>query len=107
AVGERPDTGAVHSGEIEYALGNLDGNPVYAWTADDRAVSRTLQDYVANFVAHGDPNGAGLPRWPAVASSHGGLLRQRIDVDTRTVVDHGAARQAFLRRYLATHRDPL
>lgn len=28
--------GAPHSTEIEYALGNLSGNPVYAWTADDR-----------------------------------------------------------------------
>ncbi|AND70955.1 hypothetical protein ATSB10_35010 [Dyella thiooxydans] len=106
-AGEQPDTGAVHSGEIEYALGNLDGNRVYAWTPADRAVSRTMQDYFANFIVHGDPNGAGLPQWPAVAPSHGGLLRQTIDVDTRTEVDRGAARQAFLRDFLASHRDPL
>lgn len=106
-AGEQPDSGAVHSGEIEYALGNLDGNHVYAWTPADRAVSRTMQDYFANFIAHGDPNGAGLPRWPAVAASHGGLLRQTIDVDTRTEVDRGAARQAFLREFLAVHPDPL
>ncbi len=107
AAGERPDSGAVHSGEIEYALGNLDGNRVYAWTPADRAVSRTMQGYFANFIAHGDPNGAGLPRWPAVGPSHGGLLRQTIDVDTRSEVDRGAARQAFLREYLAVHPDPL
>lgn len=107
AAGERPDTGAVHSGEIEYALGNLDGNRVYAWTPDDRAVSRTMQGYFANFITHGDPNGAGLPAWPATTPLHGGLLRQTIDVDTRTEVDRGAARQAFLREYLATHPDPL
>ncbi|WP_017460499.1 carboxylesterase/lipase family protein [Dyella ginsengisoli] len=106
-AGEQSDSGAVHSGEIEYALGNLDGNHVYAWTPADRAVSRTMQDYFANFIAHGDPNGAGLPRWPAVAASHGGLLRQTIDVDTRTEVDRGAARQAFLREFLAVHPDPL
>jgi len=107
AVGEQPDRGAVHSGEIEYALGNLDGNRVYAWTPADRAVSRTMQGYFANFIAHGDPNGAGLPEWPAVAPSHRGLLRQTIDVDTRTEVDRGAARQAFLREFLTLHPDPL
>lgn len=107
AAGERPDTGAVHSGEIEYALGNLDGNRVYAWTPADRDVSRTMQEYFANFIVRGDPNGAGLPAWPAVETSHGGLLRQTIDVETRSEVDRGTARQAFLRDYLSSHSDPL
>src|SRR5262245_13899895 len=31
--------GAVHSAEIEYALGNLATNTVYAWTPDDQKVS--------------------------------------------------------------------
>ncbi|MFK2904237.1 carboxylesterase family protein [Dyella ginsengisoli] len=105
--GEQPDAGAVHSGEIEYALGNLDGNAVYAWTPVDRAVSRTMQDYFAQFVRSGDPNQAGLPEWPPVRDSHGGITRQTIDADTRAEVDHGAARQAFLRDFLASHRSPL
>ena len=107
APGELPDSGAVHSGEIEYALGNLDGNAVFAWTPADRKVSRVMQAYFANFIAHGDPNSEGLPKWPAVAASQGGLLRQTIDVDTHTEVDHGAARQAFLQRFLSTHANPL
>ncbi|HEX5305819.1 MAG TPA: carboxylesterase family protein [Dyella sp.] len=107
APGEQPDTGAVHSGEIEYALGNLDGNAVYAWTPADRAVSRTMQDYFAQFVRRGDPNQAGLPAWPAVRESHGGITRQTIDVDTRSETDRGAARQAFLRDFLASHPSPL
>ncbi|MGN6381141.1 MAG: carboxylesterase/lipase family protein [Dyella sp.] len=107
APGEQPDTGAVHSGEIEYALGNLDGNRVYAWTPVDRAVSRTMQDYFAQFVRSGDPNQAGLPAWPAVRDEHGGITRQTIDADTRTEIDRGAARQAFLREFLAGHRSPL
>ena len=107
APGEQPDTGAVHSGEIEYALGNLDGNRVYAWTPVDRAVSRTLQDYFAQFVRSGDPNQAGLPAWPAVRDEHGGITRQTIDADTRSEIDRGAARQAFLREFLASHRSPL
>ena len=107
AAGESPDPGAVHSGEIEYALGNLDGNEVYAWTPVDRDVSRTMQDYFVQFVRSGDPNVAGLPAWPPVREEHGGLLRQTIDADTRTEVDRGAARQSFLQQFLADHDNPL
>jgi para-nitrobenzyl esterase len=56
---------ASHSAEIEYALGNLDRNPVYAWTSEDREVSRQFQGWVVNFVKRGDPNGPGLAAWPA------------------------------------------
>lgn len=101
-AGETADTGAVHSAEIEYALGNLEGNPVYAWTADDRETSRMLQGYFAHFIKQGNPNGEGLPKWPAVAESAGGLLRQTIDAHPRTVVDNGAARQAFLQAFYAS-----
>ena len=55
--------GAAHSAEIEYALGNLATNEVYAWTPDDYKVSETFQGYIENFVKTGDPNGAGLPAW--------------------------------------------
>ena len=61
----RGDQGAVHSAEIEYALGNLGTNHVYAWTADDSAVSSTMQQYFAAFIKTGNPRVAGLPAWPA------------------------------------------
>ena len=93
-----PGTGAVHSGEIEYALGNLGGNTVYAWTATDRRVSATMEGYWANFIKTGDPNGAGLPHWPAVAAKDGGLLRQVIGADTHGFVDRKAVRYEFLQR---------
>jgi para-nitrobenzyl esterase len=94
-------TGALHSGEIEYALGNLSGNPVYAWTGKDRAVSSTLQGYFANFIKTGDPNGAGLPHWPAATPAQGGLWRQSIGARTHAVVDRNAPRYEFLQRVLA------
>jgi para-nitrobenzyl esterase len=92
------DEAAVHSGEIEYALGNLATNRVYAWTAADDKVSATLEGYFANFIKTGDPNGAGLPHWPAATPKDGGLVRQEIGLDTHTFVDRDAARHEFLQR---------
>jgi para-nitrobenzyl esterase len=65
-------TGAGHSVEIEYVMGNLDGNGVYAWTPEDQAVSRQAQAYFANFIKTGNPNGAGLPQWPALGGQGAG-----------------------------------
>lgn len=93
-----PDAGAVHSGEIEYALGNLPGNPVYAWTATDQRVSEVMQGYWAQFIKTGDPNGPGLPHWPVAADKDGGLLRQTIGAGTRTDIDRDASRYELLRR---------
>ena len=66
--GKPAGTGATHSAEIEYALGNLNGNKVYAWSAEDRALSTLMQGYFANFIKTGNPNGAGLPEWPQASS---------------------------------------
>jgi para-nitrobenzyl esterase len=71
--------GAVHSAEIEYALGNLNYNKVYAWSADDYKVSDTMQNYFANFIKTGNPNGPGLPNWPQFKTGQ----RMVIDVNTR------------------------
>lgn len=98
AVAMPPARGAVHSAEIEYALGNLATNKVYAWTPDDYKVSERLQGYFVNFVKKGDPNGPGLPRWPAV--TRGGEVRfMRLDVDARVEDDRHRARYLFLDQF--------
>jgi para-nitrobenzyl esterase len=90
-----PASGASHSAEIEYAMGNLAGNDVYAWTPDDWKVSETFQGYMANFVKTGDPNGAGLPSWPAANRGHDIPVLQ-IDVVTSAKPDTRRARYLFL-----------
>ena len=57
--------GAPHACEIEYCMGNLPLVKDYAWTEDDYTVSKTMQDYFANFIISGNPNGDKVPEWPA------------------------------------------
>jgi para-nitrobenzyl esterase len=87
--------GAVHSAEIEYAMGNLASNKVYAWTPDDHKVSEVMQAFFANFVKAGDPNGPGLPKWPAITNPANAEV-MRIDVDSRAEPDTRRARYLFL-----------
>ncbi len=62
--------GAPHAFEIEYAMGNLGTNKVYAWTSEDYKISDTMLQYFANFVKNANPNGSGLPQWPAISGSN-------------------------------------
>ncbi len=75
-------TGAAHSAEIEYALGNLPTNRVFDWQPEDYKVSEILQGYFVNFIKTGNPNGLGLPVWPTVKSG-GPADLMYIDVNTR------------------------
>jgi para-nitrobenzyl esterase len=94
----QPARGAVHSAEIEYALGNLKLNNVYAWTDDDYRVSAVMQNYFANFIKTGDPNGQRLPKWPPI---RGGDVRvMRLDVQSRAEPDTTRARYLFLDQFL-------
>ena len=90
-----PARGAVHSAEIEYALGNLASNKVFAWTPDDYQVSKTMQSYFANFIKTGNPNGAGLPVWPAAKAGAGGQVL-RLDVKTQVEPDQTRPRYLLL-----------
>jgi len=68
ALAERPKfpTGAVHSADIEYAMGTLDTNEFYDWQPEDYAISKLFLTYYANFCKYGNPNGEGLPQWTAI-----------------------------------------
>jgi para-nitrobenzyl esterase len=92
-----PATGAVHSAEIEYAMGNLDSNKVYDWTPEDHKVSASMQAYFANFIKTGNPNGAGLLAWPAVKTG-APVQYLRIDVEPKVETEAHRGRYLLLER---------
>jgi len=88
--------GAVHSAEIEYALGNLATNKAYAWTPDDYTVSETMQNYFANFIKTGNPNGKGLAKWEPFKPGSPNLMV--IDVQCQPKVSDTEARYLLLEK---------
>lgn len=77
--------GAPHACEIEYCMGNLHLVTDYAWTADDYKVSETMQEYFANFIKTGNPNGEGLPEWPAAAAEDSSPPVMILDTESKAV----------------------
>jgi para-nitrobenzyl esterase len=83
----------VHAADIEYFMGNLATNLVYAWTEDDYTLSEHMQACYANFVKTGDPNGPGLPAWPpSNADSTFPIMR----LDVRSGVEPEPHRRRYL-----------
>jgi para-nitrobenzyl esterase len=87
--------GAVHSAEIEYALGNLPTNRVYDWQPDDYLVSDILQSYFANFIKTGNPNGLALPEWPVVVPGKAAEV-MHINVKTEAITEKYRERYLLL-----------
>ncbi len=78
--------GAVHSADIEYAMGTLDTNEYYEWNEDDYAISKLFLTYYANFCKTGNPNGKDLPQWTVITKDNlDAAPVMKIDVESKVV----------------------
>ncbi len=94
----RPATGAVHSADIEYAMGNLATNLVYDWTPLDAQISDMMQGHYANFIKTGDPNGPGLHAWPR--ADQGAQMQVMVwDEQPRVTMEQHRERYLFLDQF--------
>jgi para-nitrobenzyl esterase len=60
--------GAFHGADVAYVFQHLGpSNP--QTTKDDLAISESMATYWTNFAKHGDPNGKGVPGWPAFSDA--------------------------------------
>lgn len=75
--------GVPHGQELPYAFRQLDLTPL-PWTDSDRAISEAMATYWTNFAKTGNPNGAGLPEWPAFTSGN----QQRMVFRGRPTAQH-------------------
>jgi para-nitrobenzyl esterase len=67
------DLGAYHGAELAYVFGNF-VPPEWPWSEADRELAGMVSRYWVNFATHGDPNGPGLPEWPAFAPNSDSVL---------------------------------
>jgi para-nitrobenzyl esterase len=86
---------AYHSSEIVYVFGDLDLLKGYAWRPEDYKMSEQMQKYWTNFAKMGDPNGEGLPKWPAYNGDTGWQVMY-LSADSAAKADDHRARYLFL-----------
>jgi para-nitrobenzyl esterase len=60
--------GASHFAELWYVFDHLDQEP-WRWSKADRRVAEEMSSYWVNFAKSGNPNGPGLPQWPAFTNT--------------------------------------
>ena len=97
------DHGAPHGVDVPFVFGNLDatGKPI---TPHDQRISDAMAAYWTNFAKRGDPNGDGLPRWPAFGDSQPVVMHLSSTPKTGPVPSERSLR--VLDGYFAWRRSP-
>ncbi|MGD0008223.1 MAG: carboxylesterase/lipase family protein [Terriglobia bacterium] len=89
-----PSRGAYHSAEIEFVFEALASKNL-PWRPEDEKLSDLMSSYWTNFAKTGDPNGPGLPPWPAY-SSQGNYEVMHLSASPYSAPDEHRGRYEFL-----------
>lgn len=95
---EHPEFGAFHTAEVPYVFNNLKmlNRP---WKAVDRKLADAMSSYWVNFATTGNPNGTGLPTWPAYREAPHVVMELGAHIAPREMPADDA-RRAFFEKYL-------
>jgi para-nitrobenzyl esterase len=97
------DHGMPHGVDVPYVFQTLDPEKPELGPAD-RALSQAVSRYWTNFAKRGDPNGPGLPEWPAFDEPGHRVMIFRDEAHPGRVPDAGGLE--VLERYFAWRRTP-
>lgn len=89
ATGEYKKYGAFHTGEVPYAYNNLKfvDRP---WQAVDHTLANVMSSYWVNFTRSGNPNGKGLPKWPAYKTNSKQVMALDVKQQAKPIGDADA-----------------
>ncbi len=82
--------GAFHAAEIAYVFDNLEYESWFPHSAADTELARVMSGYWVRFATTGDPNGDGLPYWPA----YDGTTDQHLELGESVIVGSALRAQA-------------
>jgi para-nitrobenzyl esterase len=103
ANGQPNPLGAFHASEIIYVFNNLQTSNL-SWSDADRRLADQMSSYWTNFAKTGDPNGPGLPPWPAYSPAHERSMRLADDTGAIPLPHKDAVE--FIDAYFAHRRAP-
>ena len=98
----------IHGAEIDFVFGTLAPQrmtrPGTSLTARDREVADQIMSYWTNFARTGNPNGPGLPQWPAYQPNAPQVIEFAATTSARSERD--TARYAFIQTFRQDGRFP-